>query len=104
MSEDCARANICMAKSDATDRFDNVGIGKQTSLKTARRAHLPAHRVQSADKLCPAQSGDAGAQSHRLPESATREIGFTAKSPLEEGLRRVIAWRDGGRKHQGLRS
>ena len=31
--EDCARANLCAMRANATDRFYNVGTGKRTSLK-----------------------------------------------------------------------
>ena len=31
--EDCAKANVCAMKADATDRFYNVGTGKRTTLK-----------------------------------------------------------------------
>ena len=32
-SSDCAEANVCAMRADATDRFYNVGTGKRTSLK-----------------------------------------------------------------------
>ena len=31
--EDCAHANVCAMRAEATDRFYNVGTGKRTSLK-----------------------------------------------------------------------
>lgn len=90
--EDVARANILALKSTATDEFFNVGMGVKTTINelvaTLLRlcgSHLEpeyrpdeqmfvTHRVGSTDK------------SERL-------LGFTARVPLEEGLRSVVDWR-----------
>ena len=91
--EDCARANICAMQAATVDRFYNVGTGKRTSLKEIRGEATRAHRLQPADQICAAQPGDTGAQPHRFARAGAEEIGFDGQIPLDEGLRRLIAWR-----------
>ncbi len=92
--EDCAAANVCAMKADSVDRFYNVGTGKRTSLKELAEMLLELTGCDAADQVRAAQPGDAGAQPHRRPRSErAEEIGFTARSICEEGLRRLIDWR-----------
>jgi UDP-glucose 4-epimerase len=92
--EDCARANLCAMTAETVDRFYNVGTGKRTSLKelAERICHLtgcnrPITYVPRTNKtLVRNRVGSA--------ERASNEIGFTARISLDEGLRRLIAWRE----------
>ena len=91
--EDCAAANICGMKADATDRFYNVGTGKRTSLKEVAERILSLtgsnqpinYKERSQATLVRNRIGD--------PRRATKDIGFTAGIDLDEGLRRLIEWR-----------
>jgi UDP-glucose 4-epimerase len=91
--EDCARANICSMRADTIDRFYNVGTGKRTSLTelAERLCHLTG--CNQPIKYTP--RSDATLVRNRIgcPELAATEIGFKAEIDLDEGLRRLIAWR-----------
>lgn len=91
--EDVARANLVALESDVTDEAFNVGTGVQTSLqqlcetllRLAGSSLKPGYR--EARKL-----GDAQVR-RACTEKAARMLGFRAQVDLEEGLRRLIAWR-----------
>jgi len=89
---DCAEANICSMRADATDRFYNVGTGKRTSIK------------ELAEMIVTMTGSNVGVQhepggltfvKNRIgcPKRAADEIGFVAEMPLEQGLRELVAWR-----------
>ena len=89
---DCARANICAMRAETVDRFYNVGTGIRTTLKELAElilrlsgSNLPVH-YEPADRVF---------VKNRIgcPRRAAAELGFTARVPLEEGLRDLIAWR-----------
>jgi UDP-glucose 4-epimerase len=91
--EDCAHANICAAKAEATDRFYNVGTGTRTSLKEVAELLLKLtgsnqpinYKPRSQATLVRNRIGD--------PKRAQAEIGFKAQIELKDGLSRLIAWR-----------
>jgi UDP-glucose 4-epimerase len=89
---DCARANLCALRSDATDRCYNVGTGTRTSIKT-----LTELLLELTGSRLPIQYEPAGQTfvTNRIgsTERAKRELGFEATTDLREGLRRLIAWR-----------
>lgn len=91
--EDCAAANICAMKADATASFYNVGTGLRTSLKEL--AEMILRLTGSNQPINYAPRSQATLVRNRIgsPLKASREIGFTAEVPLEEGLKRLIAWR-----------
>jgi UDP-glucose 4-epimerase len=92
--DDVARANILAARSDVTDEVFNVASGTETSL------------LQLLTQLC-RTTGHEGVEPEFLPErkvnpvprrlaavdKARRLLDFTAHVSLEEGLRRLVAWR-----------
>lgn len=91
--EDCARANVCAMTSDATDRFYNVGTGKRTSLK--QLAQMLIELTASEKPISYAPRSQATLVRNRIGSAkrASEEIGYTAQIDLDEGLRRLIAWR-----------
>jgi UDP-glucose 4-epimerase len=91
--EDCAQANMCAMKASATDRFYNVGTGKRTSLKEV--AEMLLNLTGSNQPINYAPRSQATLVRNRIgdPRRAEKEIAFKAQVPLEEGLKRVIAWR-----------
>jgi len=95
--EDCAAANVCAMKSDAVDRFYNVGTGRRTSLKEL--ATLLLELTGSAQPISYAPRSQATLVRNRIgcPKRAAAEIGFTASIDLREGLRRLIEWRNSHR-------
>src|SRR5947209_7941732 len=93
--EDCARANLCAMRADASDRFYNVGTGKRTSL--AQLAEMLLHLTGSNQPVNYAPRSQATLVRNRIgsPKRAAAEIGFVAEMPLEQGLRELIGWRKG---------
>lgn len=91
--EDCGRANLCAIKAETVDRFYNVGTGKRTSLKELAETLL--HLTGSNHPISYAPRSQATLVRNRIgsPKRAKAEIGFETKIGLEEGLRRLIAWR-----------
>jgi len=90
--EDAAAANICAMKADAVDEFYNVGMGVKTSINEL--THLLLEMTGSP--LRP-QYEPAGMTfvTHRVgsTEKAARDLAFSAKVGLREGLEKLISWR-----------
>ena len=91
--EDCGLANVCAMKSDMTDSFYNVGTGKRTTLKQLAEMLLKLSGVDLPIQYAPV--GNAALVRNRIgcPNKAHAEIGFASQIDLEEGLRKLIAWR-----------
>ena len=91
--EDCAKANVCGMKSDATDEFYNVGTGKRTTLKELAEKLLKL--TGSNKEIKYVERSQATLVKNRIgsPVKATAEIGFTADIDLDDGLKRLIDWR-----------
>ena len=93
--EDVARANILALKSNVTNEFFNVASGQETSLREL--AALLIRLCGKEDRLKPEfQPMDSELVSRRWgdPTKAREMLGFVTTTSVEEGMRRVIAWRD----------
>lgn len=90
---DCARANVCALKSNATDAFYNVGSGTRTSLRELAEMILEITGSSLSIQYEPAGKTFV---TNRVgsTEKADREIGFRTSIELREGLERLIAWRE----------
>ncbi len=89
---DAARANICALKSEVPFGFYNVGRGIKTSIKELTElilkitgVNLPIQYEPTGPTFVTNRVGD--------PTAARNDLGFTWQVDLEEGLRRLIAWR-----------
>ncbi len=97
--EDVARANVNALTSDTNFGFYNVGTGVQTSIRELCDTIL---RLKASDLKVtykPYSADDARALvKNRIgsPVKAKQEIGFASTYGLEEGLLRLIKWRDTG--------
>jgi len=91
--EDCARANVCAMKAAPVDRFYNVGTGKRTSLRELAEILLRLTGSNRAIHYAPRSQATLVRNRIGSPARAKAEIGFEAKASLEDGLRRLIAWR-----------
>ncbi len=89
---DCARANILAMQAEATDSCYNVGTGIKTSIKELAEQIITLTGSQAAIEYKP---GGLTFVKNRVgcPRKAAAEIGFTAKTMLQDGLRELIAWR-----------
>jgi len=93
--EDAARANIMALKSPITNEFFNVASGKETTINDL--ALLLIRLCGKEDSLKPEfQPMDSGLVTRRWgdPAKARDMLGFTATTTVEEGMKRVIAWRE----------
>lgn len=89
---DTARANVCALKSTVPFGFYNVGRGIKTSIKELTElllkitaSDLPIKYEPAGQTFVTNRVGDAAA--------AERDLGFKWTVDLEEGLSRLIAWR-----------
>jgi len=92
---DVARANIMALKSSVTNEFFNVASGVETSVKEL--AQLLIQLRGKEGKLEPRfEMMDSELVTRRWgsPEKARRMLGFVTTTSVEEGLQRVIAWRE----------
>lgn len=95
--EDVARANICALKSDREFGFYNVGTGVQTSIRELVGLILKLTGAKNEVIYRPYSQDDARQLvKNRVlsTEKAEKEIGFKYRYSLEEGLRKLIQWRE----------
>jgi UDP-glucose 4-epimerase len=100
---DVARANIIALESEVTNEFFNVASGVETTLKELAELLI---RLSGKDgRLAPEfQPMDGGLVARRwgCPRKARELLGFEVTTPVEEGMRQVIAWREQTRTAHGL--
>ena len=98
--EDCGRANICAMAAETVDRFYNVGTGTRTTLKEL--AERICHLTGCNQPIKYAPRSQATLVRNRIGDTrrAGKEINFTAEISLEDGLRRLIAWRKADKSRQ----
>ena len=99
---DCAYANICAMKSEATDRFYNVGTGKKTTIKELtemvlelKGSNLEIQYNPQGTTFVKNRIGD--------PKRAEKEIGYKSKVELREGLKMLIEWREKNKEEVEVR-
>lgn len=94
--EDVARANIAALKSDVNIGFYNVGTEVQTSIRQLCDKILEL-KQSDLNVIYKPYSADDARQfvQNRIgsAEKARKEIGFSFKYSVEEGLRKLIDWR-----------
>ena len=91
--EDCGLANVCAMRSEASDRFYNVGTGKRTSLKKLAEMLRVLTKCDNPIKYAPRSQATLVRNRVGCPKRAIAEIDFTAQVDLNEGLKRLIEWR-----------
>ncbi len=89
---DCAAANVCAMKADATDEFYNVGTGLRTSIRELTEMIL---EVSGSKQKIHYEPAGLTFVKNRVgcPKKARAQIGFDAKVDLKEGIARLIEWR-----------
>jgi UDP-glucose 4-epimerase len=101
--EDCARANLLAMQADVTDEFYNVGTGVKTSIAELARLSL---EVTGSALDIQYQPGGTTFVKNRVgcPRKAAADLGFEARIPLAEGLKRLIQWRNAHKREVELRT
>ena len=91
--EDCGLANVCAMKASSSDRFYNVGTGTRTSLKELAEMLQKITGCKHSVRYAPRSQATLVRNRIGSPKLASKEIGFTARVALHEGLERLIKWR-----------
>jgi UDP-glucose 4-epimerase len=91
--EDCARANECAMKAEVVDRFYNVGTGTRTSLKEVAEKLLSLTGSNQPIQYAPRSQATLVRNRIGSPVRAKTDIKFESRISLDEGLSRLIAWR-----------
>ena len=93
-SEDVARANIVALLSDVSDEVFNVASGTETSLRTLLDTLLQVtghHAVRPI--FLPARAVNPVPRRWANVSKASQLLGFRSTVALDEGLKRLVAWR-----------
>jgi UDP-glucose 4-epimerase len=90
--DDVARANVLALGSEASDEVVNIASGVETSLNELSRmlARIMERNVEPT--YGPPRTVNAVPRRLASIGKAHRVLGFRAAVPLEEGLRRLVAW------------
>jgi UDP-glucose 4-epimerase len=91
--EDAAKANVLSMKSDCEDEFFNIGMGEGTTINELVKILL---RLMDSDLEPEYRPQEQSFVTYRIGsvDKAERLFGFRATTPVEEGLRRVLQWRE----------
>jgi UDP-glucose 4-epimerase len=89
---DIARANLRAANSSITDDVLNIASGVETSLTELATALGRVMGVDVAPEYGPARKATPVWRRLADVKKAQRQIGFTAKVSLEDGLRQLVQW------------
>ncbi|KHL01225.1 NAD-dependent epimerase/dehydratase family protein [Sinomonas humi] len=89
---DVARANIYAAEAPVYEGVYNVGSGIETSLLALAVALLDAMNSDLSVEFGPEREPDGVTRRLADTRAAARDLGFWAEVPLDEGLRRLVAW------------
>jgi UDP-glucose 4-epimerase len=89
---DVARANVCALKSTVSDRFYNVGSGTQTSIKELCEMLLKIAGTELKIRYEPAGQTFVTKRIGST-KAAERDLGYKYSLGLEEGIARLIEWR-----------
>lgn len=90
---DCGAANVCAMKADTVDQFYNVGTGERTSIKELAEILV---RLTGTNQGIEYEPGGLTFVKNRIgcPKKAAAEIGFESSVALNDGLGRLIEWRN----------
>ena len=99
--EDAARANLIALKSEVTNEFFNVASGKETTVRELAETLIRLRGKEG--KLEPKyEEMDSGLVTRRCggAEKAKKMLGFECQVSVEDGLTKVIEWREEVKKRQ----
>ena len=91
-TRDIARANILAAGSDVREGVYNVASGAETSLLQLAEALLRAMDSELEVEHGPDRAVNGIVRRLADTSAAARDLGFTAETGLEEGLRELVTW------------
>jgi UDP-glucose 4-epimerase len=89
---DIARANLLAATSGVVDGVYNIASGTETSLLQLAEALLEAMDSDLSVEHGPERAVNGVTRRLADTSAARRDLGFSARVPLAEGLRELVAW------------
>lgn len=90
--EDVARANVAAARADVCEGSFNVASGVETSISDVANMLLKVMGSDLRPEYGPARKVNLAQRRLADVNKARRLLGFEAQVPLEDGLRRMVAW------------
>jgi UDP-glucose 4-epimerase len=98
---DVAQANVKALKSDASDKFYNVGSGISTSIKEVCEMLL---ELTGSNLKIQYEPAGLTFVTNRIgsTEASEKDLGFKYKTELKEGLLKLIEWRKNHKYNRGL--
>ena len=90
--EDVARANILAARAEVTDEVFNIASGVETSLNELADVLLRVMGSELRPEYGPERKANPVPRRLADISKAKTMLGFEARVPLEEGLRRLVSW------------
>jgi UDP-glucose 4-epimerase len=91
-TSDIARANLLAAESDSVDGVFNIASGRETSLLGLAQALLRAMDSDLEVEHGPERAVNGVVRRLADITAAKRDLGFTANTELEDGLRQLVEW------------
>lgn len=91
-TQDIARANILAAASNITEGAYNIASGTETSLLGLAQALLAAMGSDAPVEHGPDRAVNGVARRLADVSAAQQDLGFTATTGLEDGLRQLVSW------------
>ena len=90
--DDVARGLVACAERGAPGDVYNLASGVETTIRQLAELIVELSGSSSPLEIAPPRPWDHSILRFGSPEKARHELGFEASMPLEEGLRRTIAW------------
>jgi UDP-glucose 4-epimerase len=90
--DDIARANVLALTSDASDEVFNIASGIETTLNELAATLANVMGVRRMPEYGPERTVNAVRRRLASTRKAEEQLGFRAEVPLDEGLRRLVAW------------
>ena len=97
--DDVARANVLALASDASDEVFNIASGVETTLNELAATLTAVMGAGREPEYGPERTVNAVPRRLAATRKAEERLGFRAEVPLEEGLRRLVAWWREARVH-----
>ena len=95
---DMAKANVLALKNGKAGSFYNVGLGEGTNLTKRAKILLKVTGREDGEIRYEPQGITYVTQRIGSTKKAEDDLRFRTETPLEEGLRNLIEWRERGRR------
>jgi nucleoside-diphosphate-sugar epimerase len=90
--EDVARGLLACAESGAPGDVYNLASGVETTIRNLAELIIELSASSSELEIAPRREWDHSILRFGSPEKARRELGFEARTELENGLRETVVW------------